>query len=96
MKGSRNTRGGRRRDRVVRGLDGTRGRVVALAVAAVAGRRVVKIMGCGRRRRSSRRGIIRRTRTRRGMIRRTMTRRVMRRRRMTPTCCRHQASVQAG
>ena len=90
MEGSRNARSGRRRDRVVGGLDGTRGRVVALAVAAVAGRRLVKIMGCGRRRRkerrSSRRGIIRRTRTRRGMIRR----------RMTPTCCRHQASVQAG
>ena len=86
MEGPRNARSGRRRDRVVGGLDGTRGRVVALAVAAVAGRRVVKIMGCGRRRRSSRRGIIRRTRTRRGMIRR----------RMTPTCCRHQASVQAG
>ena len=49
MEGPRNTRGGRRRDRVVGGLDGTRGRVVALAVAAVAGRLVVKIMGCGRR-----------------------------------------------
>ena len=86
MEGPRNTRSGRRRDRVVGGLDGTRGRVVALAVAAVAGRRVVKIKSCGRRRSSRRRRIIKRRSTRRRIIRR----------RRIPTCCRHQASVQAG